>query len=159
MRIELHKLSEERHRLIVIRENAVREEIECETRSYLVHDLVHLSVEAEASREDGFWGNVARGKSLAQINDRSAMPLSAEHSPLMQIEYVVARCTALTKGVSPDVLWDQLEEATKNNNHSMPPWLSAELLQRIHQRLRRLLGQWKATAFGETMTLVWPLKS
>ena len=48
MRILFHKLSDDRHRLAIERTPGAREEVECETRSYLVHDLLHYAVESEA---------------------------------------------------------------------------------------------------------------
>src|SRR3954454_19930968 len=48
MRIVFRKLSDERHTLEIVREDGRREEVDCETRSLLVHDLLHLAVESEA---------------------------------------------------------------------------------------------------------------
>jgi hypothetical protein len=39
---------------------------------------------------------------------------------------------------------------------SAPAVASAELAERIHERVRRLRGHWKATRYGEEMHLVWP---
>lgn len=48
--------------------------VACETRSYLVHDLLHYAVESEAGLSGGFWGNLARGKTLADMNDLRRTP-------------------------------------------------------------------------------------
>ena len=37
----------------------------------------------------------------------------------------------------------------------MPPWLDVAFAERVAERLRRLQGQWKATAFGGAMELVF----
>jgi hypothetical protein len=71
MRIRLRKLSEERHELAISRDGASWETAECETRSYLTHDLLHYAVEAEAGVQSGFWGRLASGATLAEMNDRA----------------------------------------------------------------------------------------
>lgn len=48
MRIAFTKLTQDRHRLEIRREDGSTESVELETRSYLLHDLGHYAVEAEA---------------------------------------------------------------------------------------------------------------
>ena len=48
MLIRLTRLTNERHRLEVVRDDGTREARELETRSALPHDLVHYAVETEA---------------------------------------------------------------------------------------------------------------
>jgi hypothetical protein len=59
LRIAFHKISGQRHALEIVRAGGRRERVECETRSYLTHDLLHYAVEAEACLQDGFWGRLA----------------------------------------------------------------------------------------------------
>ena len=58
MRILLHKISDDRHTLEIVRADGRRERVDCETRSYLQHDLLHYAVETEASLAAGFWGSL-----------------------------------------------------------------------------------------------------
>jgi hypothetical protein len=46
VRIAFRKISDERHALAIVRDDGAREEIECETRSYLRHDFLHYAVES-----------------------------------------------------------------------------------------------------------------
>lgn len=55
VRIALRKISDERHDLTIVRGDGQRETVTCETRSVLVHDLLHHAVEAEAGLSYGFW--------------------------------------------------------------------------------------------------------
>lgn len=71
MRVSFTKLSSERHRFGVLRADGSREALELESRSYLLHDWVHLAVEAELAIVDGFYGHLASGTALAALNDRS----------------------------------------------------------------------------------------
>ena len=36
-----------------------------------------------------------------------------------------------------------------------PSWFTAQLVARVHERMRQLLGRWKATPYGTSMELVW----
>src|SRR5690349_8596018 len=79
MRITLVKLSDQRHRLEVCRDNGTTEGVELETRSLLLHDLVHYAVEQEAPIPDGFWGMVAGGAPLGgQMMDGGPGAMLAE---------------------------------------------------------------------------------
>src|SRR5262245_53224785 len=74
MQIRLRKLSNARHALELIGPGARRERIECETRSFLRHDLLHYALERDAGLECGVWGRLAGGLSLAELNDRGDAP-------------------------------------------------------------------------------------
>lgn len=71
MRTLLHKLSDDRHGLEIVRPDGSSERAECETRSYLQHDHLHYALEREAGLAGGFWGDLARGETLAAMNDRA----------------------------------------------------------------------------------------
>jgi hypothetical protein len=43
MRGIFSKLSDDQHRLEIVRTDGQREQMSCETRSYLVHDLLHYA--------------------------------------------------------------------------------------------------------------------
>ena len=36
-----------------------------------------------------------------------------------------------------------------------PPWLTEDLVVAVTDRMRRLMGQWRATPRGEEMVLIW----
>jgi hypothetical protein len=37
-----------------------------------------------------------------------------------------------------------------------PAWLTADLIVRVRERLRRVQGEWRATPFHQTLTLEFP---
>jgi hypothetical protein len=156
MRILIHKLSDERHLLALEREGGADEQAECETRSLLLHDLLHYAVEAEAGLDHGFWGCLARGRSLDDMNDRSAEAMAGELPQLMVIERIVGALSSIAKGPSPDALASALHEYAGALGTRMPEWLTGEFIARVRERMRSLTGHWKATRFGETMELTWP---
>lgn len=149
MRIALRKLSDERHVLEIRRADRI-ETMDCETRSYLVHDLLHYAVEAEARTNAGVWGSLAAGRTLAELNDRSetVMTMAGE---LGMIERLVGMLTAAVQGrAAADVV-----EALRRHG-DMPAWLDEAFVTAVQERMRRLLGQWRATPFGGAMELAWP---
>jgi hypothetical protein len=156
MRIELHKLSDERHALEIVREHGARERVECETRSYLLHDLLHYAVEAESGLDDGFWGLLARGKTLADMNDRSGAALAGESTQLMAIEQMVGTLTTAAKGTSAADVVEALTRYFTGLAAPVPAWVSVAYVDAIQARMRRLLGHWRAIAYGGTLTLEWP---
>jgi hypothetical protein len=155
MRIVLHKRSKMLHALEIVRSSGERELVECETRSYLIHDLLHYAVEAEARLESGFWGNLARGRTLAELNDRTGRALAAEAPGLMAIERVVGALSGLTKVRTPAELVKALREYEAAIGEPTTPWLNEELISVVQERMRRLLGHWSATRYGSTMELPW----
>ena len=156
MRILLRKLSDDRHVLQIIREDGRSEEVECETRSYLHHDLLHYAVEAEAHLDGGFWGNLANGKTLEHMNDRTGKAMQAEAPEMMAIEQVVGALSAIGKGGSAGAIFAAVHDAAKSAGVAFPEWRTLELASAVQERMRRLLGHWKATPYGESMALAWP---
>lgn len=154
MRIWLHKISNARHALEIERADGSRDRVECETRSYLVHDFLHLAVEAEAGLEDGFWGRLAAGAALAELNDRDAPPPEG----MMWIEQVVGALTSAAKGRAAADVVSGFRRYAEQISIEMPTWLSEELVLAVQERMRRLQGHWRATPFGESMQITWPPK-
>ena len=156
MRILFQKVSEDRHVLKVVRDDGRSEEVACETRSYLAHDLLHYAIEGEAGIDGGFWGNLARGKTLRQMNDRTGNSMQAEAPQLLAIEQVVGTLSAIAKGVSAQVIFPRLRMSFASAGIDVPEWLTEQLVSDVQERMRRLLGHWRATGYGESMLLPWP---
>ncbi len=104
-----------------------------ETRSMLLHDLVHYAVEGAEGLTDGFWGLLAGGASLADLRDPDAITPEVWER-LLRIERRVARLQgALARG-GPE------EEAART-------------------LLRAVRGAWAATSQGRSLELSWPPSS
>jgi hypothetical protein len=153
MRILFRKISDTHHALEITREDGRCERVECETRSYLLHDLVHYAVEREAAVVDGFWGSLAQGKTLAQMNDRSTDPMAAQPE-LAGIERVVGALQG-AKGKPPASVVAGIREFSAALGATSPGWLTEPFVVAVEERLRRLLGHWRATPHGGAMELDW----
>jgi hypothetical protein len=152
MRILLRKLSDERHELAISRDWVSWETVECETRSYLTHDLLHYSVEVEAGVQSGFWGCLAAGATLAEMNDRTRS-MDAE---MAAIEQVVGALTASVKGRSAAEVVAGMNRFASSLGTTVPSWLSESFVLAVQERMRQLVGRWKATPRGSVLDLTWP---
>jgi hypothetical protein len=156
MRILLEKLTDERHRLAIERAPGVREAVECETRSYLLHDLLHYAVESEARLATGFWGNLAAGKTLADMNDRTGAAMQDAAPAMGAIEQIVGALHGSTKGIAAGELVAGVRRFAASLGATMPDWLTEAFVVAVQERMRRLQGHWRSTPFGGVMELPWP---
>ena len=143
--VRFTRLNPTHHRFEAIRAEGTRDVREFETKSLLLHDLVHFAVESEAKLRGGFYGTLAEGA------DYDAPRPGSE---AMAIEGVVGPLQGALKGdVVPDAFVTRLRAAQASMGGEAPAWLTAELIARVLERLRQLQGQWRATPFGQTMEL------
>jgi hypothetical protein len=154
VRILFHKVSDERHVLEIVRDDGRREQVECETRSYLQHDLLHYAAEAEAKLDGGFWGSLARGKTLADMNDRTGTSMVGGQMPA--IEQAVGVLSGSVKGVAAETLVAGFRDYAATAESRVPDWFTLEFVEAVQERMRRLHGRWKATPYGHSMELGWP---
>ena len=155
MHVLLTKLSDLRHRVEVIRADGTREKAELETRSFLVHDFVHYAVEGISGMTSGFFGMLASGAPLRQLNDADAT-----WDPDSQIglaESVCGPMQGVMKGRSTAAsLLAGLEEMFTATGKQPPAWVTLKFIDQVHAEYARLSGAWKATPFQGQMVLVWP---
>lgn len=145
MKIRLTRLSNDRHRLAIERADGSREERELETRSVLLHDLVHYAVETEAGIADGFWGALASGIDYDELLEQAKATLPG----LPLAEALVGPLQAVWKErLDPDRYVDQVND--------LAPFVDRAFVERTCERIRRLWGHWQGTPFHATMELTWP---
>jgi hypothetical protein len=156
VRIALRKVSDERHVLEIVRDGGRVEAIACETRSYLRHDLLHYAAESLAGVDGGFWGTLARGVSLAEVNDRSAYAAAPATPELLAMERIVGILSGAVKGRSAAQIVAGFQSHADALGWSTPAWLTADFVAAVQERMRQLHGRWKATPYGQAMELTWP---
>ncbi|HWO08495.1 MAG TPA: hypothetical protein VNN80_03420 [Polyangiaceae bacterium] len=148
MQVAFAKLSAERHRFTVVRADGVRDAVELTTRSYLLHDWVHFAVETELPIADGFYGRLASGTRLSVLNDRARAP--APGSGLALAEALVGPMQSVYHGRLAVDAYLALVDRQR------APEVDGAFVARVNERLRRLAGRWRATAYGREMRLEWP---
>jgi len=143
--VRFTRLNPTHHRFEAIRADGTREVREFETKSLLLHDLVHFAVESEAKLRGGFYGALAAGAAYdAPLPGREAMAIESVVGPLQG---------ALKDQVDPEAFVARHREMQANIGGASPDWLTPDLIIRALERLRQLQGQWRATPFGETLEL------
>jgi hypothetical protein len=157
MQIRLTRLTNERHRLEVVRVDGTREARELETRSALPHDLVHYAVETEAGLNASFYGRLARGESYEALTQPSG------GVEAMQTEAVVARIQGAAQndawsGIDPESFAASITAGFRSLGYEPPTWLTGELIVRVRESLRRVQGQWRATPFHQALVLPFPAR-
>lgn len=143
------RLSEARHRFEAVRPGGEVVALELETRSYLLHDFVHFAVETEAGLQTGFYGQLARG---------AAHDDPAPGSEGGKVELVVAALQTASKGeVDAFAFVEQLKAYWGQIGGEAPAWLQPAMIDGAVERLRQLQGRWRATPFGATMEIAFPI--
>lgn len=152
LRIRLARVSPTHHRMELVRADGTRESCELETRSTLLHDLVHFALESEAGLSDSFFGRLARGVTYdALAHPRRDAPGADQ---LIATEGVVGPLQGAWKaGLDPQEFTAGLRHYRASVGERCPGWLDVDLVARVAERLRQLEGQWRATPFGEAMEL------
>ena len=156
MRILLTRTSDDRHDLEVVRDDGSRDGVKgLESKSVLMHDLLHLAVESEAHLTTGFWGNLAGGTTLAQLNDRTGAAMMAETGELGLIEQIVGAMSGAVKGRSAAEMMESFRNFALAQGTPLPDWLTQEFISRVQERMRKLIGHWNATPYGGVMEVEW----
>ena len=156
MRILLTKLSDERHVLEIERADRRRERIELETRSCLLHDLTHFAVEEAAEIDGGFFGSLAAGRKLAELVGGTEQGAQQYTGVALQVERTVAVLQQMSKtGEDPATAHRRIVAMLAVQGEAPPSWFTLELVTRVHERMRRLVGQWRATPYRSAMELTW----
>ena len=142
MEIHFTKISSESHGVRVVRTNQTSEAVTLQTRGFLQHDIAHLALELEVPLKRGYWGSVAAGASLKGMDIRGQDIVVAES--LAGPMHILVRDEAAMPAYKAVL------------DRAQPQLSSQNLAERIHERVRRLLGHWRATPFGEEMVIEWP---
>ncbi len=152
LRISFTRISPTLHRVTIRRADGTGEQVDLDTKSFLLHDLVHLAVESEAGLMQSFWGRLARGASYAEFADPTAA--AAYGGELLATERVVGALQgALAHGFDAAAFHARFCEYLRSLEEEPPAWLTVPMLQRVQERLRQLQGHWRATPFGAAMEI------
>src|SRR5262249_11723610 len=116
--------------------------------------LLHYAVESEARLENGLWGLLANGTTLAQLRE-PAHGMGEQGADLAAIEQIVGALHDGAKGRSTAALAPGLRRFAQSLGASIPDWLDEALIDAVRERMRQLLGVWRATPYGGSMDLEW----
>lgn len=146
------RISPDRHRFEYRREDGTGEALELETRSFLVHDLVHYAVESEAGLRGSFYGILGKIGGYEELSVNGGAALGGE---IAITERVVGAVQGALQdgGLEDEGFAERVAEYLDLFEERSPRWLTPAFVAAVRERLRQLMGRWKATPFGETMEL------
>jgi len=146
------RLSPTHHRFEYRRADGSGEAIEMETRSLLVHDLLHYAVESEAGLRGSFYGVLGKIGGYEELSVAGGAALGGE---IAITERVVGALTGAARREDLDeaAFVAQVTEFLDAYEGRAPRWLTPALVAAVRERMRQLLGRWRATPFGQTMEL------
>jgi len=147
MRVLFTKVTDDQHRFAVVRDDGSEDSADLETRSLLLHDLVHFALEAEAGLTCAFFGLLASGMPLARLNDRESPP---DEEELWLAESLVGPMQSVFGG---RLSRERYIEIARERGYD---FVDAAFVEKVCERLRRLVGHWRGTAIRSTMALDWP---
>jgi hypothetical protein len=156
MQIRFTRLTNDRHRFEIVRDDGTSEAHDLETRSTLAHDLAHYAVEVEGGLSHSFYGRLAGGMTYTELTT-----MAPEGPEALQTERVVVMLqeafkTAERGTPDPERTLLRLSSVFGAVGEKRPAWLTLDLLTRMIERLRRVQGQWRATPFHTTLELRFP---
>jgi hypothetical protein len=160
LEVSFTRVSSTHHRFAYRRPDGTGEAIEMETASLFFHDLLHFAVETEAGLRGSFYGLLAKVGGYEELRVAGGAALGGE---IAITERVVGALTGALNAdggngdLDADGLVAQVSEFLEYYDEGAPRWMTPALVLQVRERMRRLLGRWKATPFGETMTLAFPL--
>ncbi|MBS0411163.1 MAG: hypothetical protein JSR86_14690 [Proteobacteria bacterium] len=152
LEVSFTRITPDRHRFAYRRPDGTGEAIEMETSSLLQHDLLHLAVESEAGLRGSFYGLLAKVGGYEELRVAGGAALGGE---IAITERVVGALTgALAQAELDDEAFvAQVRDFLDLYDERAPRWLTGEFVTAVRERMRQLEGRWKATPFGQTMTL------
>ena len=147
----LTRISPTHHRFEYRRADGSGEALEMETRSFLVHDLLHFAVESEAGLRGSFYGLLDRIGGYAELSVNTG-GLGGEAQLTEMIVGPLSSAPGLRALTRRP--WSQSVNGYLEDMDLRPPrWFTPAFVEAVRERMRRLQGQWKATPFGQTMAL------
>jgi hypothetical protein len=146
------RVSPTHHRFEYVRPDGTGEAIEMETRSFLVHDLLHYAVESEAHLKGSFYGILERIGGYEELSVNGGAALGGE---IAITERVVGALTGALQDadLSADTFVAQVAEYLDLFAERAPRWFSPAFVLAVRERMRQLMGRWKATPFAQPMEL------
>jgi len=118
---------------------------------------LHYAVETEAGLQGSFFGLLAKIGGYAELVVNGGAALGGE---VAVTEALVGALTGALKSETFDAdgFIGEFNDYAAMLDLPPPRWLTPQLVQAVRERMRQLEGRWRATPFGDTMELGFPLR-
>ena len=150
--IQLTQIGPTHHQFLYRRADGTGESLELETKTFLFHDFLHFAVESEAGLSNSFYGLLAQSESYAALSAEGAQ--SDMRKEIGMTERIVGALTGAIKGdIAPKEVIVGLKNMSDAYGDTLPEWITPEFVVKVKERMKKLLGEWNSTPFGQTMEL------
>jgi hypothetical protein len=150
------RLTADEHRFEYVRPDGTGEAFDLETRSLLVHDLLHFALETEAGLHGSFYGLLAKVGGYAELSVGGGAALGGEIAVTERLVAALAETTPDANAEAAAVV-AQAQADFEVYGERAPRWFTADMVAKVGARMRELDGLWRATRPGETLQLSFPL--
>lgn len=151
MQIALTKINPNEYKLSLTRVDKTTDQAILDYRSFLKHDLVHFVFENNAGEMNGFYGLLAKGKSLKDLSPQNMKENETELSQLMVVESIVGPLQgSLTSGA---IDFEQLLSYLKLNKLAIPSYLNKSLLDSVLREVQVLFNRFERMNIGDSIEL------
>lgn len=147
------KISATHHRFDYIREDGSGESIELESKSFLLHDFIHLALESEARLAHSFYGTLALGRPYLEMKPQPPAENQVTQESAMTERLAGGLTGVVRDDLSPKDFLRAMQNAFDAYHEPMPLWLTEQKVFDIQKRFQDIWGRWKSTPYGDTLEL------
>lgn len=138
-------------------------------KGMIPHDFVHFVVEKEFGFSDGFWGYVAKGNSISDIQEivKNAGHASSKRAKipdehiveLLQAERLVECFEAdqWSSGTDSDTFRDVVNAACASS-HVPVPTIDDRSIEKIRVQLSEFTAKWTTIPIGDMVQITWGIE-
>ncbi len=149
----IKKISNTHHEFRYVRPDGTGETLKLETKSFLLHDLIHFVVERRAKLENSFYGLLARSESYKSLSDENQLQ-SDFGGEIGMTERIVGGLTPVIKGdITPEQFLAGARNLMDAYQKKLPYWLDQGFIADVQDDLRSVIGEWNDIVFGDTLIL------
>ena len=149
------RISPTHHRFEYRRPDGSGEAVAMEARNLLFHDLLHYAVESEAGLRGSFYGILGRIGGYEELAVAGGAALGGEIAITERVVGGLAEALQ-DPGLEAEAFVAHATDYLDIYEERAPRWFTPPFITAVRERMRQLLGRWKATPFGETMELTFP---
>ena len=152
--------------IFVTRDDGTTEHSTFPKKGIVPHDAVHFFVEKALGLTNAFWGMVANGTPIEDIQEiaKAAGHASASRATkpephiieLLQAERIVECFEAdMWSDPADNETFIAVINSACASSHVPAPTVSSQQIEAVRSELQALLATWKETEIGGTITLEW----
>ena len=149
----IKKISDQHHEFRYVRSDGSGETLTLDSKTFLLHDLIHFAVESRAGLADSFYGLLVSGETYDSLNEKHSIK-DGFGGELGMTERIVGGLTPVMKGnATPEQFLAAARNLIEAYNRKLPMWLDQGFIADVQEHIRRIVGEWNSIAYGDTLIL------